>query len=474
MTAAPHPQLSLDAAEIDRAGSLLTQMLQRYEAQLESLPVLPSLDREALAALRDQPFPAEGIGVERLFGEIARVVIPNSTAIAHPRFLAYVQGPPNGIAPFAEAIASMLNQNCNFWQLSPAASVIERKVVDWLAALFGFGSEAGGLITSGGSMATLMALSAALHAKSPRDFRRRGLQGQGRALTVYVSEEAHRCVEKAAAVLGLGLDHVRRIPVDAAFRLRMDALQSAVEADRAAGHHPVCVVGTAGTVNTGAIDPIDALADFCAVQDLWLHVDGAFGALFVQSGRVMPIMAACARADSLALDPHKLLFAPLEAGCLVVRDPDTLKKAFSFSASYLGAQDDPLFTNYMEHGLQLSRGFKAFKLWCALQALGTRAFAQAADRMLQLAQYMAGRIDADPRFERLAPVTLSAVCFRLCSADEAGNAAALQALADSGQALLGPVRLQGRFGLRACFTNFRTRESDVDQVLEVLGRWRAA
>ncbi len=472
MTDTPSPTLQLGAAEIDRAGRLLTQMLLRYEAQLESLPVFPPLDREALIALRDQPFPADGIGLERLFDEIAGTVIPNSTAIAHPRFLAYVQGPPNGIAPFAEAIAATLNQNCNFWQLSPAASVIERKVVGWLAGLFGFGSEAGGLITSGGSMATLMALSAALHAKSPLDFRRCGLQGQGRAFTVYVSEEAHRCVEKAAAVLGLGLDHVRRIPVDAAFSLRMDALQAAVAADRAAGHHPVCVVGTAGTVNTGAIDPLDELADFCAAQDLWLHIDGAFGALFVQSPRMKAAMSACARADSLALDPHKLLFAPLEAGCLVVRQPAALKKAFGFSASYLGAQDDPLFTNYMEQGLQLSRGFKAFKLWCALQAFGTRAFAQAADCMLDLAQYMARRIDADPRFERLAPVTLSAVCFRLAGADDATNEAALHALVDSGLALLGPVRLQGRVGLRACFTNFRTRESDVDQVLEALGRWR--
>jgi len=468
----PPLPLSLGPAEIDQAGHLLTQLLQRHEAQLEALPVFPALDREALAALRDQPFPAEGIGVERLFEEIAGTVIPNSTAIAHPRFLAYVQGPPNGIAPFAEAIAAALNQNCNFWQLSPAASVIERKVVAWLAGLFGFGSEAGGLVTSGGSMATLMALSAALHAKSPHDLRQRGLHRQGQALTLYVSEEAHRCVEKAAAVLGVGLDQVRRIPVDAAFRLRMDALRSAVAADRAAGHRPVCVVGTAGTVNTGAIDPLDELADFCGAQDLWLHIDGAFGALFVQSPRQKPAMQACARADSLALDPHKLLFAPLEAGCLVVRDPATLRRAFSFNASYLGAEDDPLFTNYMEQGLQLSRGFKAFKLWCALRAFGTQAFAQAADRMLELAQYMAARIDGDPRFERLAPVTLSAVCFRLAGADDAANEAALKALVASGEALLGPVRLRGRLGLRACFTNFRTRRSDVDQVLEALVRWR--
>jgi aromatic-L-amino-acid decarboxylase len=237
--------------------------------------VLPPLDREELAELRDRPFPEDGIGIEQLFQEIAAKVVPNSTTIAHSRYLAYVLGPPNGIAPFAEAIAAALNQNCNFWQLSPAASVIERKVISWLAGLFGFPKEAGGIITSGGSMATLVAMATAIQNKFPGDFRKTGLQALAAPLVVYTSEEAHRCVEKSAAILGLGLDNVRKIPVDSEFRMRADLLAAAIRQDRESRKQPFCVVAAAGTINTSAIDPLNDIADLCADQNLWLHVDGA-------------------------------------------------------------------------------------------------------------------------------------------------------------------------------------------------------
>jgi aromatic-L-amino-acid/L-tryptophan decarboxylase len=404
--------------------------------------------------------------VERLFCLITDQIAPNSTTIAHPRFLAYVLPPPNGIAPFAESVAAALNQNCNFWQLSPAASVIERKVIGWLAGLFNYSETSGGILTSGGSMASLAAIAAAIQEKYPGDFRRDGLQAGRARLILYTSEEAHRAIEKNAAILGLGLDNVRKIPVDSTFRMRVDLLQAAVRQDREAGHQPFCVVASAGTINTGAIDPLPEIATFCAEEDLWLHVDGAYGALFVLCERCREELQPCGLADSIALDPHKMLFAPLEAGCLLVKDRQKLRCAFQFVSSYLTIDEDPLLINYLEYGPELSRSFKAFKIWCSLQAFGLNAFASAIDHTLELAEYMAERIRQDNALELLAPVHLTAVCFRLKDRTDAENQAVLRKLVDEGTALLGPVQIRGRFGLRACIANYRTERSDIDLVLD--------
>jgi glutamate/tyrosine decarboxylase-like PLP-dependent enzyme len=283
---------------------------------------------------------------------------------------------------------------------------------------------------------------------------------------VYTSTEAHFCVEKAAILLGLGTDHVRRVEADRSGRMRVDALAAAIAADRATGVQPACVVATAGTVSTGAVDPVDAIADLCARERLWLHVDGAFGALFVVSPRARAQLLPCGRADSIALDPHKLLFAPLEAGCVIVRDPATLRRAFGSRAPYLTVEDDPLFVNYLELGPQLSRGFKAFKIWCAFRALGTRPFVDAIDRVLELTAYLGDRLAADPRFELLAPIGLGTVCFRPRGADAAEVQRVLAALTTEGSALLGPVRSGDRVGLRACMVNHRTRHGDLDLVID--------
>jgi len=463
------PELNLSDNDIERAGKLLTEFLRCYEKSIPAPFVVPPLDRTVLSEILSQPFPEDGIGIDQLFQEITGKVVPNSTAIAHPRFLAYVLGPPNGIAPFAEAIAATLNQNCNFWQLSPAANVIEQRVISWLSEMFEYPETAGGIITSGGSMASLVALSTAIQDKCPGDFRKTGLQSLKSPLVVYTSEEAHRCVEKDAVILGLGLDNVRKIPVDEAFRMRTDLLEVAVRNDRNAGKQPFCVVASGGTVNTGAIDPIDDIADFCSQENLWLHVDGAFGALFILSEGIRSELLPCGRADSIALDPHKLLFAPLEAGCLVVRDREKLRQAFSFSASYLTADQDPLLMNFMDYGPQLSRSFKAFKIWCSLRVFGVKAFTAAAERMVEIARYLEDRIiRAGGSFELLAPVHLNVVCFRRRNLDDAGNQRILAQLAEEGTALLGPVLLGGRFGIRACITNYRTTREDIDLVLDRL------
>jgi aromatic-L-amino-acid decarboxylase len=461
------PLLNLDDTQIRHAGTYLLELLQRLEHSSSERRVVPPADRSALSTLRSQPFPTQGVGIDGLFSEISNIVIPNSTNTAHPRFLAYVLGPSNGVAPFAEAIAAALNQNCNFWQLSPAANAIEQNVVSWLASLFNYPATAGGLMTSGGSVATLTALSAAMHARVS-GLRRTGLQRRSSPLVLYTSAEAHRCVEKNAAILGLGTDNLRKIPVDPAFRMHLDRLSDAVDADRRGGKEPFCVVATAGTVNTGAIDPIAALADFCAHHRLWLHVDAAYGGFFVLSNRIRDQLLACARADSIALDPHKLLFAPLEAGALLVRDRRTLERAFRFDATYLQADDDPLLTNFMDYGIELSRGFKAFKIWCALRTFGITAFVEAIDHALDMARYFEGQLLESAVLDVVTPVTLNAVCFRVKDRDDAFQQAAIDTLREEGTALVGPVRLAGRAAIRVCVTNFRTRRSDIDAIVERL------
>jgi aromatic-L-amino-acid decarboxylase len=460
----PERALMLSDLELATAGKLLTEFLRSFETSLDGRRVMPVLDRDQLSELFATPFPEVGVGVESLFRDIGAKVLPNCTTVAHPCFLAYVLGPPNGIAPFAEAVAAALNQNCNFWQLSPAASVIERKVISWLGSLFGYPDTAGGILTSGGSMANLMALSVAMHEKAPADLRNAGLSALASPLVVYTSAEAHRSVEKAAAILGLGLNNVRKIPVDSNFQMRVELLERAIEEDRHAGATPFCVVATAGTVNTGAIDPIDEAADLCKRKGLWLHIDGAYGALFVLTDRMKDRLTCCGRADSITLDPHKLLFAALEAGSLIVQSSDKLRDTFRFSSSYLSVEQDSLMTNFLEYGPQLSRGFKAFKIWCSLQAFGVHAFRSAAQRMLEISEYMAARVRAERALELLAPVHLTAVCFAFRNG--ASTHTVLAKLVEEGTAILGPVRINGRSGIRACITNYRTTESDIDFVLD--------
>ncbi|MGW4394508.1 pyridoxal phosphate-dependent decarboxylase family protein [Amycolatopsis nivea] len=461
-----HP-LVLSPAERARAADALARFVDSYEESLPTRPILPDVDRDTLAKLLAEPFPAEGIGVEGFFADLRDRIAPHSTTIAHPRFLAYVQGPPNGIAPYADAITAVLNQNCNFWQLSPAASVVERSVVQWLAGLFHLGPSAGGILTNGGSGATKDAITTALADRRP-DFRERGLQSGAPPLVLYTSEEAHRCVDKAAATLGIGLDYVRHVPTDDDFRLRVDLLADAIAADRAAGLEPFCVVATAGTVTSGSIDPIGPIADLCAREDLWLHVDGAYGALFVLADSARETFAPLSRADSIALDPHKMLFTPLEAGALVVKDAAKLRAAFAFSSSYLTVAEDDLMLDFMDYGPQLSRSFKALKVWAALRTFGVDAFREAAERCLQLAARLGDRVAAEPGLDLLNPVALTAVCVRIGGRRDEEYPELLAQLADEGTALLGPARLRGQTAIRACVANYRTTEADIDLIADRL------
>jgi len=453
-----------------KAGRLLGELLADYEGDLTNRPVFPKVNREAMRDILDEPLPEEGRPLEELFQEFREIIVPNSTQVAHPRFLPYVQPSPNGISAFAEALASALNQNCNLWTLSPAANAIEQRVISWFRELFSFPEGSGGIITSGGSIANLTALAVARDTYLGTAARKEGLQRRTSPLVFYVSEEVHNSVDKAAVILGLGLDHVRHIPCDTQFRMRMDLLKEAVLRDRNEGESPFCVVGSAGTVTTGAIDPLDELADFCGEEHLWLHIDGAYGALAILSDRLRDRLLPAGRADSLSLDPHKFLFTPLEAGCVLVRDAQAMRATYSFAPDYLSIVPDADFLDYAEYGPQLSRSFKALKVWWSLRAYGRRAYAQAIDRLFDLAAYMGERIQAEPELELMAPVGFNVVCVRCKYLDESQNERVLARLVSEGTAFLGRAQVKGRFCLRACFMNLRTTREDVDLIVNEMIR----
>jgi aromatic-L-amino-acid decarboxylase len=460
--------LLFSPAQHAEAVALLADFSKRYLATVADRPVYPPIDRPALRALKTQPMPREGQPLQALFAELDQVVVPNSTHTAHPRFLPYVQPSPNALSPYADHVAGVINQNCNLWHLSPAANAVEQAVLRWFADLFGLPQTAGGIITSGGSMANMVALTAARDHALGDTARTDGLQGGRAPLVLYASEEVHSSIDKAVSMLGLGTRHLRNIPADHAFRIRLDALAQAVAADRAAGLTPFCVVGSAGTVTTGAIDPIAELSAFCRAQGMWLHIDGAYGALSALSPRFREPMSAIALADSVSLDPHKFLFCAFEAGCVLVRDRQHLRHAFHAQPSYLTMSEDPDFIDFANQGPQLSRAFKALKVWWSLKHFGADACGRVIDGMHDLAVYMGRQLSARPGFELLAPVVFNCVCFRLANLDDDGNRRVLRELVDSGDAFLGPASVKGRTGLRACFMNLRTTEADVDFIIERL------
>jgi glutamate/tyrosine decarboxylase-like PLP-dependent enzyme len=368
-------------------------------------------------------------------------------------------GEPIGAA--VDLLASVLNQNLTAWRSSPVGVTMERAVVRWLAGALGCGGFSGHL-TGGGSAANTIGLAMAREAMAPANDR------GGSGGVVYASEQVHMSIGKAVALLGIGRDNLRLVPVDAAFRMRPDLLEEAIAHDRARGLRPIAVVACAGTVATGAIDPLAGIADVAAREQLWLHVDGAYGALAALA--VPGLVGPLERADSLSLDPHKWLYQSVDCGCLLYRDPAAARRAFSHTGDYTRSlTDDPVegFA-FFEESLELSRRFRALRLWTSLRYHGLAAFRAAIQRDLDHARQLAELVRADPRLELLAPVELSAVCFRYrfdADADRR-NAELLRAVDARGRVYLSNATIGGGFALRACFVNHRTTDRDVRAVVD--------
>ncbi|HTJ25910.1 MAG TPA: aminotransferase class V-fold PLP-dependent enzyme [Candidatus Limnocylindria bacterium] len=426
---------------------------------------------DAVKAALDEPLPRGGEPLDATVARYRDLVAPYPTGNAHPRFFGWVHGGGTPAGVLAELFAAALNANVGGRE--HAAVYVERAVVRWFRELFGFPEGASGVLTSGTSMGNLLAVVAARDAALGAGARVHGVAG--RRLTAYAARGVHDCVSKAMRIAGLGTEALRIVAVDAALALDVSALRARIAADRAAGAEPFLVVATAGSVDAGAFDPLGALADLCREERLWLHVDGAFGAFARLSPAHAHLVAGIERADSLAFDAHKWLQAPYAVGCVLFRDETAHRAAFSSSPAYLAraergaAAGAPWFADY---GLELSREFRALKLWFTMRHFGVERLAAVVARTCELAGALAARVEADPALELLAPVPLNVVCFRVHPTgmeDEAAldalNAAIAVAVQESGEAVPSTTRIGGRLALRACIINHRTVEEDLDVLL---------
>jgi glutamate/tyrosine decarboxylase-like PLP-dependent enzyme len=463
--------LDLTPQQREQLGRAALDWVLRYFVDQTTLPVYPTISASELTARLSNILPLEPQEPSRVlaeFDEIARHGRHNG----HPRMFGYVQSSGSFAGVIGDFLAAALNQNVTSWRSAPAATTVEHQVIEWLKAMVGFDPQGEGILLSGGSFANFAGLATALRASTKADVNRRGVVALPGRPRVYASEMAHMSIPKAASMLGIGKDAVVRLPVDGELRMDPGALARKIGADRAAGMHPVCVIATAGDVNTGAIDPLNAIADVCAEAGVWLHVDGSYGALAAASVHVGGQMAALNRADSLALDPHKWLYAPLDAGCLLVKNGAALRRAFSEGAGYIDVVADREMSEfaYWDHGPELSRRFRALKIWFILKLHGVRVLQAAIDRNIEAAQHLAQLIDASDDFERVAPAPLSIVCFRCRHKDDDFNKRLMVEVQRDGDSYVSNAILDGRFALRACAVNFRTETSDMERLLETIRR----
>lgn len=419
-----------------------------------------------------EPVPRNPTALAAVYQQFQRSVLPYPTGNVHPRFWGWVMGTGTADAVLAELLAAAMNNHVAGYDQS--ASAIELQVLSWLKELMGYPSSASGLLVSGGTAANLTGLLVARHAKAQCTMREEGLSGQPR-LRVYGSDQTHSWAEKCCDLVGLGRRGFRSVVSDREGRIDLNALQAAIAVDREAGEQPICVVGNAGTVNTGAVDDLATLAALCREEGLWFHVDGAFGALAALSPELRSLVSGLDRADSIAFDLHKWGYLPYEIGCILVRDAQKHRDTFTIAADYLrtpGRGIQPTALELSELGIQLSRGFRALKVWMLFKTHGVARLARVIEQNVAQARYLAECIDAEPRLELLAPVPLNVVCFRYTGkgvpweALDQLNQELLLRCQEQGIAIPSSTVLEGRFAIRVAITNHRSRRCDFDAFLQ--------
>ena len=472
------PQESLDPENWDDLHGLARRMLDDAFAYLRDVrerPVWRAMP-EPLKPLFQTPPPRSPEGAEAVYRQFVETVLPYPMGNIHPRFWAWVMGNGGMTGALAEFLAAVMNSNAGGG--NHAAILVERQVIDWIKTMLGFPTEASGLLTSGASMANLIGLAVARDAMAGFDVREAGMSAAPQPLVAYAGSEAHSSNGRALELLGLGRAGLRRIPARPDFTMDIDALRVAIAADRAAGRRPLCVIGSAGTVNTGAIDDLAALAELCRREGLWFHVDGAIGAVAVLADSVKPRLAGMERADSIALDLHKWMHMPFEAGCVLVRDAGAHHHTFAMAAEYLEPCERGLAGNqagFHEYGVQTSRQFRALKVWMTIKEHGLDRFGRLIARNVEQARTLGARVEAEARLELLAPVSLNIVCFRYHpdGLDDAAlnrlNREIMVRLQEEGTAALSDTLLEGRRCLRAAIVNYRSRDEDFELLVrEVL------
>lgn len=478
----PPAPLEMSPEEFRAAGHALVDRISDFLASIRTRPVTPGEKPETVrAALGGTSLPERGVAAGVLLERAAALVLEHSLLNGHPRFFGYITSSAAPIGALGDLLAGAVNPNCGAWELAPIAGEIEAQSVRWIAELMGYPTDCGGLLVSGGNMANMVGFLAARRAMAGAGVREHGI-GSGAPLRVYASAETHTWIQKATDLFGLGTGAIRWIPTGPGLAMDLDALKSQIAADRASGERPFMVIGTAGSVSTGAIDPLPAIAALCREQKLWFHVDGAYGGVAAGLADAPADLKGLTLADSVAIDPHKWLYAPLEAGCVLVRDPERLRDAFSYRPSYYSMDHGPgAPINYNEYGLQNSRGFRALKVWLGLQQAGREGITRMIADDIELAKALFEAAAAHPELET-GTLGLSIATFRYVPADLAPNAAQsteylnrlneelLRRLKLGGETFLSNAVVAGRYLLRACIVNFRTTLEDVEAVPEIVVR----
>jgi aromatic-L-amino-acid/L-tryptophan decarboxylase len=455
-------RLELSAEEMRRLGYRVVDLLVGHFAGMRDAPVGAKKEPGELLGRFPQDPPESATDPHELLARLENDVFPNNLHVDHPRFFAFVPGPGNYISTMADALASGFNVFNGTWLGGSAAAAMELAVIGWFRRFCGFAETAAGLFVSGGSAANLTALHTARSTK---------LGDRIDNATIYFSDQSHYSIERALRVIGFAREQFRKIPSDDSFRLPMETLREAIRADREAGLRPFCVVANAGTTNTGAVDPLPDLADLCVAEGLWLHADGAYGASSVICERGRKKLAGLERVDSLSLDPHKWLFQPFECGCVLVRDATQMKSAFQLMPEYMrDVHRNTAETNPADYGIQLSRGFRALKVWLSINTFGFAAFRDAVTRGFELAEFAETELRRRRNCEILSPAEMAIVAFRF-GKDDALQTKLVDRMLRDGFAFLTSTTLKGRTALRLCTINPRTTEQDIVQTIDRLEKF---
>jgi aromatic-L-amino-acid/L-tryptophan decarboxylase len=463
---------SLDPRDWQSFRALAHRMVDDSLDYLQSLgehPPWQPMPGDVRAALTSEPLPRAPQTAERAYDDFLKNVLPYTNGNRHPRFWGWIQGNGTPLGMMADMLAAGMNPHCA--GLDQSSKLVELQVIAWLAELMGFPKDASGVLVSGGTMANVLGLAVARQAKAGFNVRELGMQGTGERLTVYASGEVHSWAQKAVELFGMGNSSLRRVPVDADFRIRIDALRDMIAADRLAGCRPICVIGTTGTVNSGATDDLDALADLCAQEHLWFHVDGAFGALARLVPALAPALKGMERADSLAFDLHKWMYLPYEIACVLVRDRAVHEATFSVTPSYLTDEGRGVIAGglpFADRGVELTRNFKALKVWLSLKAEGVDKFARVIAQNVEQARRFGERIVNVPNVVLSAPVSLNIVCFRVAppslspEQQDSLNKELLLRIQETGLAIPSGSRIAGRYVIRVACSNHRSVWEDFE------------
>ncbi len=475
MTSGRSAPVDMSPEEFRKLGHRLIDQIAEFLRELPKKPVTPSEEPTDVGALigRSTPLPKVGTDAGALLDRAAELMFNHSLFNGHPRFWGYITASPTPIGMLGDLLASAANSNLGSWKLGPMATEIESQTIRWIAELIGYPTDCGGILVSGGNMANFVGFLAARRAKAEWDIRELGATPAGtKKMVVYTSAETHTWIQKAADLFGLGTASVRWIPTDKQKRMNTNILENQIQSDLEAGLLPIMVVGTAGTVSTGAVDPLFEIDKICRKYKLWFHVDGAYGGFAAKVPGTPHDLKGMELADSVAVDPHKWLYAPIEVGCALVRTPAHMTDAFSYHPPYYHFDDS--VTNYVDYGMQNSRGFRALKVWLALQQVGSDGYVNMIGDDIRLAEMLYRLVDEQPELERFTQ-GLSITTFRFVPMDlrtKVGHADTdkylnklneeiMLALERSGEAFVSHAIIDGVFVLRVCVVNFRTSEDDM-------------